>query len=176
MVKPLIALDVDGPLNPYAAKPQRRPAGYLTYRYTPPVIGVWKSRPLRVWLNPDHGRILKDLAHSLSAELVWATTWNHEANSFISPRIGLPELDVIDVPHPEKSNKWKWSAVAEYAGDRPLIWFDDDFGLSWHQEHRKTFEEKRKNIPTLLHSVSPRVGLMADDIVRAQQWGESLQQ
>lgn len=35
MNRPLLYLDVDGPLNPYAAKPHRRPAGYATHRMKP---------------------------------------------------------------------------------------------------------------------------------------------
>jgi hypothetical protein len=30
--RPLLFLDVDGPLNPYAAQPERRPDGYVTLR------------------------------------------------------------------------------------------------------------------------------------------------
>lgn len=32
MSRPLLFLDVDGPLNPYAAKPTKRPDGYTTLR------------------------------------------------------------------------------------------------------------------------------------------------
>jgi hypothetical protein len=32
MTRPLLFLYVDGPLNPYAAEPERRPEGYLTHR------------------------------------------------------------------------------------------------------------------------------------------------
>lgn len=33
--RPLLLIDVDGPLNPYAAKPQSRPRGYGTHRMRP---------------------------------------------------------------------------------------------------------------------------------------------
>ncbi len=57
--RPLLFLDVDGPLNPYAAKPERRPDGYTTLRV--PRSDAHEDdrglssrrRPLRVWLNPD---------------------------------------------------------------------------------------------------------------------------
>ncbi len=32
MNRPLLLIDVDGPLNPYAAPPHRRPDGYQTHR------------------------------------------------------------------------------------------------------------------------------------------------
>src|SRR5665213_3690063 len=86
--KPVILLDVDGPLNPFDAKPTKRPEGYLTHRYE------WKApksgKPLRVWLNPLHGPLLD----ALGAEIVWATAWEHEANTWIAPKIGLGEKDV----------------------------------------------------------------------------------
>ncbi|CAL9328498.1 hypothetical protein SUDANB126_00028 [Streptomyces sp. enrichment culture] len=77
MNRPLLFLGVDGPLNPYAAKPHRRPDGYTTLR-VPPADGAHEEdrgfssrrRPLRVWLNPEHGRFLLRLGF----ELCWATT------------------------------------------------------------------------------------------------------
>lgn len=78
MTRPLLFLDVDGPLNPYAAKPEQRPAGgYTTLRV--PQDGrasdenralSSRHRLLRVWLNPEHGRDLLRLDY----ELCWATT------------------------------------------------------------------------------------------------------
>lgn len=63
--RPLLFLDVDGPLNPYAAKPEKRPDGYTTLR-VPRDSGTpdehrglsARRRHLRVWLNPEHGRPL----------------------------------------------------------------------------------------------------------------------
>ena len=86
-MKPLLLLDVDGPLNPWAAKPTQRPAGYSTHRYTRPGAQRW-DKPLRVWLHPGHGPMLLTLADRF--ELVWCTTWGAEANTWIGPRIGLP--------------------------------------------------------------------------------------
>lgn len=37
-LKPYGFLDVDGPLNPYAAKLHRRPPGYATHRMKPPSL------------------------------------------------------------------------------------------------------------------------------------------
>jgi hypothetical protein len=36
--RPLLFLDVDGPLNPYAAQPERRPEGYTTIRVPAPEL------------------------------------------------------------------------------------------------------------------------------------------
>lgn len=85
-MRPLLLLDVDGPLNPAARKPHRRPAGYETYRLLTPRWGAAERRrltgwglankspkPLQVWLNPDHGPELT----ALPFDLVWATTWKN---------------------------------------------------------------------------------------------------
>ncbi|MEU6365910.1 hypothetical protein ABZ876_09170 [Streptomyces sp. NPDC046931] len=42
MDRPLLFLDVDGPLNPWAAQPERRPAGYTTIR-----VSLHPGRALR---------------------------------------------------------------------------------------------------------------------------------
>jgi hypothetical protein len=92
MARPILYLDVDGPLNPYPAKPERRPPGYETHRLKPE---SWVARhpgtprahvkPLRVWLNPGHGDRLRELSEH--SDLAWATTWAEEANILIGPHI-----------------------------------------------------------------------------------------
>jgi hypothetical protein len=84
---PLLFLDVDGPLNPYAAKPERRPQGHVTLR-----VPGGGRRPLRLWLAPAHGPALLGLGY----ELCWATSWMADANRWIAPVLGLPELPFVD--------------------------------------------------------------------------------
>ncbi len=160
MSRPLLYLDVDGPLNPYAAKPQRRPAGYLTIRV--PVERESLSsrrRPLRVWLNPDHGPALLGLGY----ELCWATTWMDEANRWIGPRLGLPVLPFVDfgeVLFRERPDgvHWKTGPLVDHAGGRPFAWVDDEqSGLDG------TYVARHHRGPGLLHHVDPRVGLREDD-------------
>lgn len=76
--RPLLLLDVDGPLNPWAAKPCRRPDGYTTHRLRP---SGWEhaKKPLRVWLSPAHGPMLLDFSAGNNVELAWATTWQDDA-------------------------------------------------------------------------------------------------
>lgn len=125
--RPAILVDVDGPLNPYAAKPTRRPAGYTTHRIRPAGF----PRPLRVWLDPSHGPWLLSLAEAADADLVWATTWEHEANEFIAPRLGLPSLEWIDFDGRGSDHRdgrhGKVSAITAWAGERRIAWLDDEF-------------------------------------------------
>lgn len=166
----IILVDVDGVLNPYAAKPCRRPAGYTTHRLRP---SGWEhaTNALRVWLTPDHGPLLLDLSRSTGWDLVWATTWHHDANRMISPRVGLPELPVIDFgAHPGTLRGWKYPAVTSYCARRPLVWFDDDFG-NVHTAHAlSAFRDARGKVPTLLHHVDPTVGLSLGDMTTVREW------
>ena len=165
--KPLLLIDVDGPLNPFAAKPTRRPEGYTTHRLAPK--GCNPRKPYRVWLNPGHGRMLLDFAETAGVELVWCTTWEHDANKMIGPVIGLPVLPVIELGFP--ATRWKFGAVAEYAAGLPLAWLDDDFDE--HRTARRWFDAQRADMPTLLHHVDARIGLTDADLDAVAAWAFS---
>ncbi|MFF8988715.1 hypothetical protein ACF09H_01830 [Streptomyces sp. NPDC014983] len=128
------------------------PAGLLPY-------GVLVSRPLRVWLNPAHGRELPSLGH----ELCWATTWTAEANRWIAPVLGLPELPYVDFgagpfAHRPDGVHGKTEAIVAYAEGRPFAWVDDE-----QSPADAVFVADRHPAPALLHHVDPRVGLREDD-------------
>lgn len=165
MIKSLLLLDVDGVLNPSAS---RRYYDKNNFRRRNTTVSNGFTYP--VWLKRDHGKQLLDLCADSQLELVWCTTWEHEANEFIGPRIGLPELPVITFGF--KAFHWKFNAVLEYAGDRPLAWYDDDFQL--HMIEREWFRQQRKDIPTLLHDVSGATGLVQEDFDAVAKWASSL--
>lgn len=76
--------------------------GYTTLRvplddripeaHRPPLV---RRRHLRVWLDPRHGAELLRLDY----DLCWATTWMADANRWIAPVVGLPELPFVDFLH-----------------------------------------------------------------------------
>ncbi|MGP3749939.1 hypothetical protein [Streptomyces sp. IBSNAI001] len=163
--RPLLLLDVDGPLNPYAAAPQRRPAGYSTHRMRPTGWENPWDKPLRVWLNHDHGADLLALPY----ELVWATTWKSEANDWIGPHLGLPALPFVDwptvTPLSDSRLHWKTKALVAYAEGRPFAWVDDELG----PEDRE-WVQRNHGAPALLHWVDPCVGLLPDDFSALAKW------
>lgn len=132
--RPLLFLDVDGPLNPYAANPEKRPDGYITLRVPqdsgnpgePGGLSV-RRRPLRVWLNPEHGQALLQLDY----ELCWATTWMDDANRWIAPVLGLPELPFVEFGDALLQERpdgvhWKTGPLVDYANGRSFAWVDDE--------------------------------------------------
>lgn len=160
--KPLLLLDVDGPLNPFEAS--TCPQGYTIHRVRPEGWGT----ALRLYLNPRHGRMLTQITRYV--DLVWATAWREEANREIGPRIGLPELPVVPLEggwHTVTAHIWKLDAVSAYVGERPFAWFDDDFtkdDLNW------AAVRSIEVAPTFLVSVDPQIGLVRADVDKVERW------
>jgi hypothetical protein len=170
---PILFLDVDGPLNPFAAKAFRSPNGYRTYRMRPAgwsaTTFYGRRRSLPVRLNPDHGAALA----GLPVQLVWATTWEHEANRLIGPRIGLPQLPVVEWPEKERAGVdglfWKTRHLAEYAAGRPFAWVDDQISpVDWR------WCAERYPAPSLLQPVDPRFGLRPKDFATIERWAAQI--
>ncbi|MFE0425805.1 HAD domain-containing protein [Streptomyces sp. NPDC058953] len=168
-MRPLLLIDVDGPLNPYGGKPERRPEGYTTHRMRPE--GWPGTKPLRVWLSPDHGRELLALAEFF--DLVWATTWQGEANRWISPPLGLPELPFIDWPvmhgAAPRGTFWKTQYILDFAAGRPFAWVDDDI-----TELDREFVAQRHLAAALLLHIDHRIGLTRPDFDALKQWATAL--
>ncbi len=169
-LRPLLLLDVDGPLNPFAAKPERRPAGYTTHRMRPDGWDDRSLKPLRVWLNPSHGPALLALPY----DLVWATTWRHDANTWIAPRLGLPELPVIDwqvnrTPDQDDGLHWKTRQCVEWAAGRPFAWVDDEIS-----DADRDLVAAHHLGPALLHQVSAGLGLLPEDFGALHTWARKV--
>ncbi|WP_354643894.1 HAD domain-containing protein [Kitasatospora camelliae] len=168
--RPLLLLDIDGPLNPYAAKPTRRPEGYTTHRMNPDSwVARGNRKPLRVWLNHDHGRTLQALPY----DLVWCTTWMAEANEWIAPHLGLPTLPYVPfeelwASRPDGTYFKTWDIV-RWAQGRPFAWVDDEIGRA-----DRDYAAAQHEGPALLHHVDPRVGLAEADFQTLAAWADDL--
>ncbi|MFI9627793.1 hypothetical protein [Streptomyces sp. NPDC052042] len=177
-MKPLLLIDIDGPLNPYAAlvRPEL-PDGYAMHLTRPP--GWDHGPPLPVLLNPEHGRALIGLSGRY--DLVWATTWMDEANRWIGPRLGLPALPYIDwlstragawlSSGPDDApadTYWKTPCIVEYAAGRPFAWIDDEIA----ERDRDWIRGQRS--AALLLWVDPGTGLLPDHFETLAAWADGL--
>ncbi|MFD3543586.1 HAD domain-containing protein [Streptomyces sp. NPDC058662] len=174
--RPLLLLDVDGPLNPFrAAFPALR--GYTGHRMHPTVWTARRApgsrsarRGLKVRLHPSHGARLR----ALPLELVWATTWMHQANTMIAPHIGLPgDLPVIEWPELFARDPdglyWKTRPLLDWAAGRPFAWVDDMITArdrAWVAAHHPS--------PALLLRIHPRHGLRDRDFTALTQWAAGI--
>lgn len=157
---PLLFIDVDGPLNPYAGS--NRSAYRNGYR-------KWKLNGFNVLLNATHGPALSALPY----ELVWGTTWEADANIYIAPRVGLPRLPVCSFPgggdDAPRTVYFKTPTIVEYAAGRPFAWIDDEI-----TDADREWVAKRHDGPALLHWVDPSVGLAGADFEALATWAGSL--
>jgi len=99
-----VFLDVDGLLIPLRTRPVasgRRSGGVRA-----DLEGA-SGNPVLDRLDPQDGRRLL----ALDCPLVWATSWMGEANEVIAPRLGLPDLPVVEWPdtddQPAPGLHWK---------------------------------------------------------------------
>jgi len=89
-----VFVDVDGTLIPFRARPvESARVASRSIESADDALG----NPLLGRLDPEDGRRLL----ALRCRLAWATTWMADANHFVAPRLGLPELPVVDFPDDE---------------------------------------------------------------------------
>ncbi len=155
--RPLLFLDVDGPLLPFGEGP-----GYEG-RDTAP-----DSRLARLTL--EVGRRLV----ALPCDLIWATAWEEEANAEIASRIGLPRLPVVNWPASSDEREredqwfglhWKTRFLVTWAAGRPFAWVDDeitDADRDWVSAHHSG--------RALLHHVESFRGLADEDFATLDHW------
>lgn len=130
-VRPLLLLDVDGPLNPFAAKAAGKPAGYVEHKFrleqAAAVADVAGSGPRR----------RAGLGDPVGAQ------GRHDG-----PAIGLPVLPVIEFG--QTGMEWKYPAVARSSGSTTT---------SPCTRAREEFLRARAGLVTELIRADPRTGL-----------------
>ncbi|AYL36134.1 HAD domain-containing protein [Streptomyces fungicidicus] len=154
--RPLLFLDVDGPLIPFGS-----PSGH-----PPSAAAADRGNPLLARLDPGVGARFM----ALGCPLVWATTWMEEANRTVAPRIGLPKLPVLEWPDADAEEgprglHWKTRPLVEWAAGRPFIWVDDEISTI-----DRLWVAAAHPGPSLLHQVDPAKGLEDSDFHTLTGW------
>jgi hypothetical protein len=162
--RPLLLLDVDGVLNPWLMR--RLPAGYQHHQ-----IGIFD-----VILADWHGPAILELCQEASLDLVWATTWEDNANNEIAPRVGLPS-DLPWIRFTEDAadlfvETRKLAAVRRSVGDRACVWIDDDL---WPDAWAWAAQRTDAGVPTLLVQPHPDEGLVAAHLDQIAKWAAGLE-
>ena len=161
--KPWLLIDVDGVLNPNPLM-----SGHLSERFAAWGFSIHKIRPkgfqrsFNVGLNPAHGEWL--LAMTDVFRLGWATSWEHEANTKIGPKIGLPKLPVAEVGN----RGYKVDGILDLVDSASFVWLDDN----------ASYAEKRdldvlSPSPFMVIDIDPYVGLTEDHLVNAREWAQN---
>ncbi|GAA1677434.1 HAD domain-containing protein [Glycomyces endophyticus] len=154
---PLLFLDVDGTLIPFGQSEHQVPLDSTSDSYL--------SR-----LDPQIGTRLT----ALPFQLVWATTWEDDANTVVAPRLGLPLLPVVRWPEPTPADEledqwfnlhWKTRTLVAWAAGRPFVWVDDEI-----TEADEDWVEKHHPGRALLHRVEPAQGITYADLNTIDTW------
>lgn len=178
-MQPLLLIDIDGVVNAHGGPCSggEAPDGYRMHRlkdrsFTDEQGRPWAHGGLRIWLNPAHGPMLLALADR--CELAWCTAWRQDANRFIGPLIGLPELPVVPLPDgwvTETGHIWKLSGVEQYAAGRSVAWLDDEFTPA---DDEWAEERTADGSATLLVLIDPVHGIRQADVDRIGEWADTL--
>lgn len=159
-MKPWLLIDVDGVLNPNPMHSGSVPLafegqGFEIHRIRPD--GFYNT--FNVGLTPKHGEWL--LAMTDVFRLGWATSWEHDANVHIGPKVGLPELPVAEVGN----RGYKVGGILDLVVNDPFVWLDDAAS-----EYEKRDLDVLHPSKHLVIDVNPRVGLTQDDLRIARDW------
>lgn len=162
-----IYLDVDGCLNPITHK--QRTKHWVDYKRTRVKV---RDGEYPIWYSKGMGIALLSVAADFDAEIVWSTTWTNDANTHISPLVGLPtDLRVAPYDYNKDGdihNCGKIPAIASMCEENAIVIIDDYLGFGdkcWIKE---------REFPTLGIKPVENIGITPQHIVEMRNFFASL--
>ena len=156
--KPLLFLDVDGVVSAQPVPGSAPPGHEHQLGFVPEGAGE-RIRAL-----------------SSRYEIIWATGWGQDANTYFGPLLGLEaDFPVLAFGHgatsgaTSLSSDWKIKAVDRTAGAHAVAWVDDN--ISRRQERWA----RRRRMPTRLVRTNPYTGISDDDVRLLLEWADELE-
>lgn len=192
--RPLVALDIDGVLNPGPVEPSHpawtaRLPGFVEIEMTLPAGGrhlpFLRGHGLetvtgRVLANEAYGEWIRSLL-GRGVEVGWATAWEHYANEVFGPLVGLPVLPLAIEFHADAADghyvpgmyglgaiEWKRDALWNRYRGRPLVWIDDQASELTRVDMRGN--PVARGAPTLSVRCEGEVGLTRNEMRRVDDW------
>lgn len=151
---PIWLLDVDGVLNAVTQAPD-----HLTWPDYRSGFASARGRRWPITYSPTVTSTVVQLSETRSAEVLWLTTWEDEANGDLVDLLGLPRLPLAgQAAATGKEARYGWwklqvaRAVHELTPSRPIVWTDDD--LAFDVEAREWIRDRGLGI-----SPATRLGL-----------------
>jgi hypothetical protein len=160
LARPILFLDVDGVLNAFEFNPN-----LATFDdFEDQEVTVDEGSGFRMILDLCLSRSMGERIGALSAEIVWATTWEHNADSMIAPLCGLPRgMRVLVRPHSTThlDGGWKFDEVRRSVAEdmRPFVWIDDDIDAFRNGPESARRWARDLPVQNLLLAPDPRTGL-----------------
>lgn len=178
-MKPKLFLDIDGVINvipPSKCDPNRYPHLKVWDR--------WKSVEILgypITYSPD---LIDNLNRiSKKVEIIWLTTWRHQAAKDFAPVVGLDYFEYIDPKGSEypwgstqsfqagpEMRWWKLNGVLDalYTEARPFIWLDDDLRSNTKKFVRSV--AKDMDVPNLMFIPFEAQGIIPEHIAKIDEF------
>jgi len=185
--RPVVAVDVDGVLRLRRGKaaeldpPGAFVAEVTVFRYAYPSVfhspptwdddGMSTGRHMFSGVGAAWVRSLLDR----DVEVVWATTWQHYANEYFAPMLGIPPLPVAVRGDDEREwgpAEWKSVQLADGFAGRPLLWVDDMPPIRAGYQLDELRKPRDRALTRLQWIRDPTVGLSSTDVTEMNEWLE----
>lgn len=180
--RPIVAVDIDGvlriappqpgdtiPSDAFSAFITMRKNNYPTLFHRAPdwdSNDEWREEH---WFSGAGKRWVQSLLER-QVDVVWATTWHHQANDYFADILGISQLPVGLTKQPrltENSPTWKARNLGMNYPGRPLLWVDDNPPSPSLERYRRPQDRAITNFHRIRNWA---VGFTDQDVAAMDAW------